>query len=194
MTGEVTMRRPNFLMLLVLSGCTGPNPDYIAGARLVFVTASLHESSVVLDSKLCSSEALAANLKGQWIPWISSAAVDFDKVNAIDLIETNGPWVDLAYNVVFPDRKFLAKAPILPLELNQFGDKIPKDEPVWTGTIPGGTRSSNLCIDKFHLQVWASRSPDVYGDIGRVGSLDDNWTYAGGLPCSERAHVLCFER
>lgn len=194
MTCEAAMRQTLILSYLILTGCTSPNPDFIAGAHRIFVSASLHESTVVLSSKLCDSEALAAGLVGTWIPWVSSAAVDFDRVNAIDQITAQGPWIDINNNIIFPNRNSLASVPDLPLEIDQYGNKVAKDAPIWTGTAPGGVRSNNFCFDKYYLQVWTSRLPDVYGDIGKVGRLDSNWTYAGGLPCSERAHVICFEQ
>lgn len=175
--------------LACCGGAAVPGPS----AR-VFVTPSLHEARVALDPSVCQSEAAAAGLGGQWVAWVASAG-SFDSAElTADRVQGAGPWVDLRGRVVFPSWSDLLWQPRAPLQVGPRGEDVPPLQPVWTGTFPGGRRSRGLCVDRALLRVWGSASPRDRGDVGVTGAAGYDWTYAGEIPCSERAHLYCFEQ
>lgn len=182
------------LLILLLCSCTEANPDYLPNVRRVFVTTGMYGAPSVLDRRLCTSAAAAAGLMGSWTPWISYAAVDFKSINAIDRFRDDNAWVDMNSTLLFPDWESMKRGPKNPIVTDQFGYQLPINSPIWTGTLSDGTRSENVCFDRVRLQVWTSELSTDRGEIGRTGHVDSHWTSDGFLPCSEQAHVLCFEQ
>jgi hypothetical protein len=135
----------------------------------------------------CRQLARAANLGGTWVAWIAAGdAVPSSRNPA------NGPWrlVD-GKTIVFADRQALASPPKEAIDLDEHGNKVLHDEPVWTGS----SKSCGNCA------VWTSEtgaadlSSPTTGGIGLVGSTTAAWTEASSCaPCRTLAHLYCFER
>lgn len=181
--------------------CIGINPDYVesmpdyvdlggSAPKRIFVTSSVLRGQLVSD-ELCQATAAQENLGGKWIGWYSSQTVI--DVDALSRIEDVGPWYDLRGTLIFRNKGDLSGLPRAPIRLTERNYLLDVDEPIWTGTTLGGFRSANLCLDSRGL-VWGTNQPTSAGDIGRVGRLDERWTYAGSQTCNLEAHLICIEQ
>ena len=196
-------------------GCTAANPDYIgANADLswgpvavdlatppptldldspplrIFVTQTDYQGDTVSDD-LCKAAASAGRLGGRWVTWLST--IDFTGSDAIDRIPAQGPWYDLNGTLIFRSKSDLQAQPRAGIQVDERRLLVKDGSPIWTGTLPGGKRSQNLCYNLIKARVWYDASITAYGDVGRTGRTDSSWTYDGPIDCNQRAHVLCLE-
>lgn len=176
--------------------CVGPNPDYLeeipGGApKRLFVTAPMLRGRYVSDD-MCRAAAAQGGLGGTWIGWYSMQGAF--EIDAVERIQDVGPWFDLRGSLIFRDKGDLSQLPLNPIRVTERSYALDDDEPIWTGTRPGGTSGSNRCLDATQGVVWGSNQPTVYGDIGLVGRTDERWTYAGAQTCDQEAHLICIEQ
>ena len=73
--------------------------------------------------------------------------------------------------------------PINRNELNQ-----PTGDPVWTGTNPAGTSTSQTCLN------WATTSSLHSGESGSVATTSAGWTNSATNGCNVRSHIYCFQQ
>ena len=150
--------------------------------KRVFVT-STNYAGVIADS-ICQTVADSVSLGGTWVPWLSSSASGLS-YSAINEVKGTGPWVRLDGMVAFANHAQLATAPTVALDVTETGQKV-VGTAVWTGTLAGGVFSSDTC------NGWDNNT--YTGSIGDA-STTSGWTAAGGsYPCTDTAHVYCFEQ
>jgi hypothetical protein len=153
----------------------------------IFVSAQEFSAALAAEpggvDGLCDNLAAAAGLPGRWNIWISDGTA-----TANERVLGDGPWVDMAGAVVFPDRAaFASGPPATRLRLDERGQTV-TFRPVWTGTSGDGTPTGNDCLS------WTSSVAASRGTVGAVGEGTVEWTRRStGFPCDGRGHVYCFE-
>ena len=153
------------------------------GQRVFVTSGDYAATDLAAFDVLCDGVATAAGLGGRWTAWLA-----FGRRGGGELIEGDGPWVDLAGALVFPDRAAFASGPVTRLRLDEHGQAV-SSSPAWTGTSGDGTTTGNNC------QNWTTNAAAAVGTLGSVGEGTSEWTRrATAAPCNSRGHVYCFER
>jgi hypothetical protein len=178
-------------------------PAVTPTTKKVFVTskpvaASLAKagSPLVAADAHCKSAATAAGLEGTYAAWLS-AKVGAKVVRAVDRV-AEARYMLLDGRVAFTSKKDLLAEPAVPIEINEFGAKVPEYTEVWTGTLKGGAPATTYtCAD------WTSTSD--WGIAGYVGGFQqftptELWTGpetespSGYARCSDLKSLYCFEQ
>jgi hypothetical protein len=135
--------------------------------------------ALAVADESCTLAASDRGIEGTWRAWLSSS-----EENAIDRIEGVGPWyrVDRA-TILFRGKDDLHDGPIAVID----PDAHPERNKFWTGTLPDGTRSSDLCNDWTVYQ-------GLYGTVGRVDVTGAAWAATDRLHCGEYLALLCIEQ
>jgi hypothetical protein len=153
------------------------------GQRVFVTSGDYAATDLAAFDSLCDDIATATSLGGRWTAWLAVG-----RRGGGERVEGDGPWVDLAGAVVFPDRAAFASGPVARLRLDERGQEV-RASPVWTGTSGDGTATGNNC------QNWSTNAAADVGTLGSVGEGTSEWTRrATAAPCSGRGHVYCFER
>lgn len=193
-----------FMLSVAISvSCVAPNPDYVdpdeefsarfvdAQPKRIFVSTGMLSGQYVSDT-MCQAIAAQGSLGGRWVGWYSSQTAT--TLDAIKRVKEVGPWYDLRGNLIFRNIADLAARPLFPLRVTEQNRVLTGNEPIWTGTRPGGIHSLNVCLDANRGRVWGTAQSTVSGDVGLVGSVDYDWTYARAQPCDQDAHLICIEQ
>jgi hypothetical protein len=136
----------------------------------------------------CAEAASAAGLSGTFVAWMSSSTE-----NAIDRIEENGPWFDLAGTEIFSSKEHFATSPLSGLWLDEDGESLPSER-IWTATNYGGVYAAAL-VGEPPCAEWTSASMANQARIGQIGSSDDaGWTGFAATTCDQQARLLCVEQ
>lgn len=173
----------------------GPDVPGDAGAnrKRVFVTSATYNGNlggIAGANAKCEQAAADANLEGEWIAWISTAA---DLV--VDRIVDVGPWYLVDQVTLVADNKAQLTALSGDPELNhainmtESGNTL-LSGPVWTGTKAAGTAGNNT-----GCSAWSSSSglPTV-GLTGELDKADRFWTENLNSGCDFQLHLYCFEQ
>ena len=188
----------------VLSDAGGTSPDAGAGsqvdastvpadAKRVFVTRTTYSGGLGglagADAK-CMAAAAAGSLDGTYMAWLSSESVD-----AIDRIAGNGPWYDLADDLIFANHAALMTAPLVEIVVQEDGSSIVtgEDQFVWTGTQVGGLRDGSAADDFCVGWMSGSGNSSNSATIGYASLTDRQWTERGMSACFNEARLYCLE-
>jgi hypothetical protein len=127
---------------------------------------------------------MTAGLGGRWIAWLAVAGR-----GGGERLQGEGPWFDVAGELVFAERAAFASGPTERLDLDERGQPVVPSSPAWTGTSGDGTSTGNTCDD------WSTNAALELGTLGSVGEGTSEWTRRiAAAPCDRRARVYCFER
>jgi len=183
-------------MVLVLAACGGGGGSG-SSDKLVFVTASdfdggfgagqaaTIDAAAIADTQ-CQTAAQGAGHDGTFVAWMSRTASSAQpQRNAIDVIQSEGPWRTTNGDMAFLNHSALANSPQTGVQWDEYGQD--QYGIVWTGTKTGGTLSTGT-----DCQSWHSGDFSVMGVVGQA-SGGSQWTDAGDFPCDQRAHLYCFE-
>ena len=165
--------------------------------KRIFITEAMYAGNLVSDIRCTADAAANPSLGRNWVAWIST--LTSQPVNAIERVADVGPWYDLAGVKIFENKTSsqagaLSSVPLAPLLVTELGNSTAIGEPIWTGTLSGGTKGADVCFDRNVQRVWYSALPTDSGDIGRSGRTDKSWTADGRLACSMKAHIICIEQ
>ena len=169
-----------------------PEPDAPPqpGEKRVFVTYGTYSGALTsyVDATdglaagdlICNLRAKAAGIGGTWAAWLSGPSKD-----AIERVTSQGPWKRLDGKVAFTNRAQLYGEPLVPLEVDERGQRIADGSArVWTGTRAGGLKHAETCGG------WTSST-----STGRYGlrGTDFSWTDSWWSYCNDELRLVCFE-
>lgn len=164
----------------------GPGPCEPATCRRVFVTAATTTGMLggILGADIkCQTAADDASLSGTFKAWVSTTseqAVSRFTQRKVEYRRLDGA-------VVAKNIDELASKKTLQNSISLTENAKPLvAEPVWTGTLPAGTRSPDTCTD------WLDGSMAQVGHVGRTNATTESWTDDPSLPCNTPAHLYCF--
>jgi hypothetical protein len=166
-------------IFFVVAGCGEMAGGNTAGGKRVFISSGSFGALALTG--VCGRAATAVQLGGAWTEWLSGAGHD-----AIDVVTGDGPWRRLDGQVVFNDHAGLAALPLVNIDIDEYGSKLPSAVDVWTGTHTGGRVSSDDCND------WSDTSLGTWGTIGNTYN-PPQWTASNIDHCDVDARVYCFE-
>jgi hypothetical protein len=163
-----------------------PSPSPTPVTHLMFVTAfsgNGNLNGLGGADIICNNAASSASLTGTFTALLSSASVDAKSRITVsgDIYNTHGEV--LANNAT-------------DLWDGTIDNKVGYDEKgiwlgnvdVWTGTLPGGTKSVDTCTS------WTS-SANGNGVNGRIGEADEkgsDWVSDASAQCNQSKHIYCF--
>lgn len=162
-------------------------PGVPASAKRVFVTRTTYRGDIgglTGADAACAAAASGTGHSGTWKAWLS----DFD-TSAIDRITAAGPWYDFADDMVFANKAALMSAPLVPMEVQETGERLVITDRVWTATRAGGQRDGAGASD--YCGEWLSQSGNA--TAGNTGATDGGWTDQETVPCTNMARLYCFE-
>jgi len=134
--------------------------------------------------KICANHAAGGALGGTWKAWLSDSTT-----NAIDRINDVGPWYLVGTDtVVFNNKANLATVPLIYIYISELGIAPPLYTNAWTGTLTGGTKSTDLCAD------WTNNTLSVRGLRGYVYLVTTNWTQSASPTCNSTEHLYCIQQ
>ena len=165
----------------------GTGPCEPATCRRVFVTAARTAGMLggILGADIkCQTAANDASLGGTYKAWVSTTAVQ--ALSRFTQRKVEYRRIDGALVAKNIDELASKKTLLNPISLTENGMVLADDEPVWTGTLPAGTRSADTCAG------WVDGSMAQVGHVGRADATNESWTDAPSLPCNTDAHLYCF--
>jgi hypothetical protein len=190
------------VLLLWLAGCgfeKTTNPDLAmmttgvdlagvpSGLRVFTTRASFGGNMGAVPGALgadlhCNTAANGAGIGGTWRAWLSMG-----NLNAPNRVLGKGPWYRLDGKKAFDNRP--TDEPLEPLNLDERVQLLPGHSRVWTGTESGfsGEAIAN-CLD------WSSINTADVGAYGDADSKLGGWTHFDQQPCTDTAHLYCFEQ
>jgi len=164
-----------------------------ATPRLVFITEGAfypNLGGVPGADARCAAEAEAAGHRGEFLAWISDAALS----PADRFVREGGPWVRADAAVVAEDWPDLTDGTLASaIDLDAEGLPIDDQLAVWTNTDWNGLALAADC------QGWTSMAFADAGIFGDFASAADfgQWTAWGDptpFPCENTFHLYCFEQ
>lgn len=151
----------------------------------------------------CRIEAVAANLPGKYVAWLSYTDGAGTKFNAAGRI------ADWAYHMpgtldrvtppvlVAPNRAdLISKGPLVAMDRLANGTQAPQDDNssvtyTWTGSNSDGTAAFSDC------NAWTNAAASQSGGAGNArripAFLPSDWTSFGGRTCDVRRRLYCFQ-
>lgn len=166
-------------------GCfwSTPSAEVSSNAdKRMFVTRSKFSGNLSglsgADAK-CQTAANAAGLKGTYIAFLSTSAVD-----ASTRVTGPGPWSNTLGARVFDSAAGWAGFPKGYILADELGSYVGGG--YWTGSGPQGTRTQAVCGD------WRSVTDSVGGIYGTGGSSSE-WLSSSVSPCSSDLSLLCLQ-
>lgn len=146
---------------------------------------------------ICTSQASYANLSGIWKAWISDSQISASQRlyhSKKPYVLMNGEivaknWKDLIHKK--ENERYLSN----PININQFGEKVPTSN-VMTSTLPSGEKLSS---DK-HLSCfdWTSccsgNATWCHAGFGTSDLVDPDWTATEDEVCTDEYRLYCFEQ
>jgi hypothetical protein len=153
-------------------------------------------SALVAADAHCKSAASAAGLEGKYVAWLS-AKVDGKVVRATERV-AEARYVLLDDRIAFGSKKDLLTEPAVPIELNEFGAKVPEHTEVWTGTLKGGAPATTYTCNDWssHLDWGIGGYVNGFQQFGptELWTGPDTETPGGYANCSELKSLYCFEQ
>lgn len=162
----------------------GEGEGNMGGERRVFVTRTAYRGDLggaAGADSLCQDSADAVELGGEWVAWVSALAGD-----ARERVTGDGPWLDLAGEVVFANRAAFSTTPRVGILIQEDGEPITGGL-VWTGTGAGGSSSDRTCGG------WTTSDYLQYGTMGYAGDITTGWTDELERSCDDAGRLYCFE-
>ena len=173
-----------------------------AGPKRMFVSVQLYAGDLrayapgvdgfTAGDAICAKEAANAKLGGAgWKAYLSGRKSDGSKVNAVDRILGDGPWLSVdGKTTIFDTRAKLGTEPLTQIRLSADGQQYRGEGP-WTGT-SRGVAADSACEDNAGTS-WQSASTRARGLTGNPGDTSE-WTDSGTIHCDEGAPLYCFEQ
>jgi hypothetical protein len=197
--------------LLILRAAVGQPvllacPDCIV--NLVFLSSATYNGNLGglagADEK-CQALAVAANLDGVFIAWLSSSTTD-----AIErLAGTAGRFALVDGTLVALDLADLTDGSLVaPIDVTESGVTISDEARAWTGTAASGTAcfqaSNGECAltepsggtpQRFACNSW-TETLDPFGTeaVTGIASVTEEWTAEGDRDCGDLLRLVCFQR
>ncbi len=171
------------------------------GPKRMFVTVQLYAGDLrayaqgatdgfAAADAICVKEATTAKLDGTWKAFLSGRK-NGTKVNAIDRIVGDGPWLAVdGKTTIFDTRASLSNEPLTEIELAADGRRYRGEGP-WTGT-SRGVAANDACEDNSGTS-WQSAQRNVRGLTGNPDDTSE-WTDADTIRCDQGAPLYCFEQ
>ncbi len=153
---------------------------------------------------LCQSAANSQSLGGTWRAWVSTAtggdpAMRFNGSQATDpYVLVDGTLIALDFARLNDYYAGLANPLLNPINMDEQGNIVPDDEPVWSNTNPDGTAHSNCCVTiNDSRDCFDYTSAVGNGHHGATGYVEQGrWSdeFNGYQPCNQPARLYCFEQ
>jgi cysteine-rich repeat protein len=187
----------NFILMLLLVFSVSSIAQAEVDGRIMFVTENVYSihtdiNSISRANYLCNSEAEAAGLDGKFIALLSS-----NDQNIKQVLEANGDsrfynMRDIAeqYRIVARSIEDLFDGSIeRPIEHSANGYAYSM-KAVWTGTYRYGANKigSNYVVN---CDSWTDNDENVYGVVGKSGSLDSNWIEYATASTTNKQEATC---
>jgi hypothetical protein len=185
------------LLAVACSGQDDKTDAYVADVAIqhkrIFVTGAGYTGDlggIAGGDARCANTAAAAGLGGTWKAWLSDSDTD-----AIDRISDIGPWHLLDGKVTFNNKANLATSPIVPIDVNENGDRLSVKTAVMTGTEIGGRSfaTGGLTCKNWTSSDWTSYDHDD-ALLGNSGYNDSRWTHEGVNYCCYNYSLYCIEQ
>ncbi|HEY1956558.1 MAG TPA: hypothetical protein VGH28_13130 [Polyangiaceae bacterium] len=157
---------------------------------------------------LCTNVANGAGLGGKWVAWVSIGApnvpdVPIDRITQYGANPNAGPWylVDQTTKV-FANVGALSGAPLVPINQDESGGAVPPLTGAWTGTLVGGTASTDDCSG------WSTTFSPTTATVGTpayngADKKPADWTEGNAAAsiqdqqfsyCNDKHSLICFEQ
>lgn len=182
---------------------TTPAPAPVpAGPKRVFVTVQIYSGDLrvyasgstdgfAAGDAICAKEAATAGLGGTAWKAFLSGRKNGQKINAIDRIVGDGPWLAVdGKTTVFDSRARLSTEPLTNVDVSADGKKYRGEGP-WTGT-SRGVASGDACEDNGGTS-WQNASSRVRGLAGDTSDTS-SWSDSDTIRCDSGAPLYCFEQ
>lgn len=182
-----------------------------ASVKYVFVTSLDYAPNWGGPEKadtLCTNVAQGAGLGGQYVAWVSIGAPNvpdqpIDRITDYGANPNAGPWylVD-GKTEVFANAGALSGKPLVPISKNEKGGAVDPLAGAWTGTLLGGTASTDDCSG------WSTTFSSTTATVGTPAYNKNDlkpadWTQGNQAAtisdptfyeCSETHRLICFEK
>ncbi len=158
--------------------------------RRVFVTSQTYQGNfggIAAADSICRHLARAADLRGRWRAFLSDEQTD-----AIDRIRDRGPWHRTDLQAIIFNNKFGFTVGANTAIRNEYNVSL-LGARAWTGT-----RADGRVNGQQHCGNWTDST--AYATTGRPNAVLHNegarWMFddQGTRPCTQRAHLYCFEQ
>ena len=163
---------------------------YPSTIKRVFVTSTLYPANLGGFNggvQMCTQRAAAANLGGQWVPWLSILS-NITTVHAKTMIP-NAKYVLLNGQTLAISKTDLTDGTISrPLDRTEYNQNVAAPLRVWTGTRFNGQASGRDCGS------WAVTLNQSVGTVGSPNVANQAWTDQISFSCGGMARLYCFER
>jgi hypothetical protein len=111
---------------------------------------------------------------------IYKALLSSDDEAAIDHIGISAPVYNTAGELVATGSADMWDGSLQnPVGYNEFGNPITDNPEVWTGTLPGGQKTSKTCIN------WTDPNTTTFGHIGVANASTASWVADNQIECSD---------
>lgn len=156
-------------------------------AKLVFVTSTTSDGvlgGLVGGDAICQGLADDAGLGGTWMAWLSESVGESPSTR---FTQATIPYRVVGGEPIAADWAALIDGTLdAPIDRDETGAVVADEIPVWTGTSPNGTPVTPCCED------WTSTASG--SGNGVKTATDGTWSFNGGMPCTNVAHLYCFEQ
>ncbi|MBD91271.1 MAG: hypothetical protein CL940_13140 [Deltaproteobacteria bacterium] len=174
---------------------------YETDARVFVSSQTISIGSVVGVSgadDACNSLAVAYNLPGDYVAWVSdpSSSAPSRLAQGYD-----GPWrtwdpeVELWTALVAENAADLLDGSLgAKIGWTETGQPVPETCLAWTGTMASGEVAvTDNGAPAEHCSSWTEGQPSLLGLAGRCNAADAQWTEWGPVPCSQELRLYCFQ-
>lgn len=173
-----------------------PAADMTTPYNIVFITSSQYVGTAIGGlsgaDTICGNAATAGGLSGHFVALLSSSTVNAKDRLALNGVAARGwvgrdgkPFTD-QFSALLPGNEIFYA-----IQLDESGHPVSLSDSVWTGTAGDGTAattSASLCND---WQADANTNDEAI--VGTPGGGPGYFSGAQGWPCSNSAHLYCFQ-